>query len=306
MTEKELPAESQPRWDGLRMRGILTRLLHRIETLYAELPTQAYEDTNDRDFPGGRALNMLGPVSPAAEWEMTYEEKEAHGFEHPDPKPRTDDPVWDQVDSDEHPLYQLEAWTRIVREELDQPTSLAATVSREVAYLTSEHVLAFLTAGETEPEFSGVHALRADLKHVVHAMEAVLHEGQGITHINAECMFCDDAPRLVLMHGPNPDGSRDWWQCPTCRHGYDATGVSRCWRQMLVKRGDPPKWIPLRAAAAALNRPLRTVHQWTQTYRGGIVLVESKRERLALMVRWADARAADETTKRRGRIRQLA
>jgi hypothetical protein len=150
-------------------------------------------------------------------------------------------------------------------------------------------------------------------------MENVLKDGDRDDKINARCKECDASPRLSVRKGEG-DGGKDFWQCPKCRQGYDDYGVKRCWRKMFVERGDAPEWIPLRAAASSLARPVSTVRTWTlppdrgdgQPQRDGEgdpkpPLVDSeKREDGLIWVRWADARAADETTRRRGQQRSIA
>jgi hypothetical protein len=229
----------------------------------------------------------------------------------------------------EPPLSFLASWADIVREARGQERSTRrARIADEIRYLRSalDWMLAFNDDGE--PWFIQVEDFADGLHKVVCTMENVLHAGDRDDKINARCKACDEkraedddkpAPRLSIRKGEG-HGGRDFWQCPRCKQVYDEDGVRRCWRHMFVQRGDAPEWVPLRAAAASLNRPVSTVRTWTlppdrgdgqpQRRADGTPkepMVESeKRADGFTWVRWSDVRAADDMTRRRGRSRQIA
>ena len=291
------------------------RNLREIKRLYRELGSQIIADGISRDIADSNALNFLGPAAKDSQWEAAYDAAEAWA----DVRDETFvDYAGDQL-GENHPLGVLTYWEDLVRMERDQPTNLKATVNRAADYLRDRLDWMF---GETEGEanFLGCMQFAADLKQCRAALENVLKDGYRAQRIRAECKSCEDAPRLCLRQGEAKDGSQDHWYCPNCYHLYDAHGVARCWRQMFVKRDAAPEWVPLRAAASATGRPVSTVKTWVLSPDRGDgfpkrladglpipPLVESEmRDDGLRWVRWADVRAADDTTRRRGLNRLVA
>lgn len=308
------------RWDEA-LRINIARLLRQVETLALDLHAQALATPNDREFPGGRALNMLGPAAVLQDWEALYEAKEA--AERFDPKTGKDhwegpltpkgEPTSNQLDpavyereadAAEQPLNVLCFWTRVIREERDQPTSLKPTLSREVDYISKNLDWMLRSDDFDEPVWPLVFELAEELRVLVRRMEDVLHMGDRSDHIRAECWMCEEHPRLMVRYGSVPRA--DWWKCPNCRQDYDEDGVRECWRKALVRRGTPPEWLPLRKAAAAIGRPVSTVRTWTLPRFQKEPKVQSKPDQGVTLVRWADVRAADDTTHRRQRRRSVA
>ena len=292
------------------MRVQLAKDLRSIEDMYDNLQTEAVNRGGDPNMPGGMAMVMLGPGA----------DVEAFGYAQLSAMMGRVDPGSVETDDIEPPLSFLSGWVDIVREERDQPTGLKATVGREVAYLRRSVDWMLSSDEYGDLRFIQVDDFAEQLEKVRRALENVLRDGHRATRIRAECKSCEDSPRLCLRQGAAKDGSQDHWYCPACYHAYDVAGVSRCWRQMFVKRGDAPEWVPLRAAASSVGRPVSTVRTWTlppdrgdgepKRFADGSPmspLVESEmRDDGLRWVRWADVRAADDTTRRRGFSRLVA
>lgn len=183
-------------FDAAKLRIALARDLREIETLALELHTQALASPNARDFPGGTALHMLGPAAPIAVWEAQYEATEAaerwddNGGDRWAKRPKLD-PATYQGDDNEQPLNVLESWTRIWRETFDQPTSLKATISREVDYLRKVIDRVCEADEFAEPVHPAVFEYAAELRTLRRRMEDVTHEGDRIDTDAAPCFQLD-------------------------------------------------------------------------------------------------------------------
>lgn len=290
----------------------IARDLTEIERMFGDLRRQAYAQAGSPDIPGGVAMVMLGPGADVEAW--NYVQMSAMiGRLHLDPI-ETARIVNDDI---EPPLSFLASWADIVREARSrQPSARRVKITSEVAYLRSALDWMLSTNDDGEPWFIQVESFADELADVRRAMESVLHDGERAHRINARCRFCDESPRLCLRYGAARDGSQDHWYCPDCKHAYDVAGVARCWRAMLVKRGQPPMWLTIKAAAAATGRSPSTIRDWTRTtidlgYGLGYDTdprVQSRRagDDQPIMVLWVDVRAADDTTRRRGSYRQSA
>lgn len=158
----------------------MARDLREIEWLYVDLHWQITADFADKDMPGGRALNMLGPSASPGTWEAQYQAAEAKVWESDQPMSRFNDYAGSQILSDEHPVYVLEQWTRIIREERDQPTGLKATLSREVAYLRKSIDWTLRRNESGEPEWPEVEIMADDIHQLVRSMEDVLTVGDRV------------------------------------------------------------------------------------------------------------------------------
>lgn len=117
---------TEGKWNPAGMRNTLARDLSEIEHLAARLDEEAVEHPNDREMPGGEALNLEAPASSLEAWEHRFGTVERMGG---DTRYGSD-----QV-SQLHPLIVLEDWAEKVRQERGQSTDLRATVPRSVAYL---------------------------------------------------------------------------------------------------------------------------------------------------------------------------
>lgn len=173
------------------LRNRIARDLRKVEQLAPDLHWQAMAAFTDRDFPGGLALNMLGPSANPELWEATYESAEAEVWNSDQPMTRFSDYASDQVLSEAHPVYVLEQWTRIIREEREQPTGLKATLSREADYLRKSLDWSTRTTIDGALEWPPVTEMATELHQLVRAMENALSEGDRLDASASAC-FKDD------------------------------------------------------------------------------------------------------------------
>ena len=301
-------------WNPDEVRLQIAKDLTAVVQMFADLPGEAINRAGDPDIPGGAAMVMLGPGR----------DVEAFGYMELSAIMGRIDPhaVEEVLKSDlEPPLSFLASWADLIREERGQePSQRRATIKREATYLRSALDWMTATNDDGEPWFLSVDDFATQLGKTKRELENVLRAGDRADRIRAECKDCTEAPRLCLRRGEADDGSQDHWYCPACHSSGDQFWVARCWRQMLVKRGDAPEWMPLRAAAASVGRPVSTVRTWTLPPDRGDgnpkrdeagnplpPMVESEKRSDGLSwVRWADVRAIDDTTLRRGRNRFIA
>lgn len=290
-------------FDADKERLSIGQNLSAIAEMFVKLRGEAINRAGDPNIPGGAAMVLLGPGA----------DLEAFGYaQMSELWGRTTGLTEIAIKGDiEPPLSFLASWADIIRAARGQePSSKRARIDDEIRYIRASVDWILATDDDGDPWWIQVMDFIDGLRKVRNAMENALKDGNRPEKINAECKFCSKAVRLVVMKGDAEDGSKDWWRCPKCEHGYDVDGVRACWRAMFVQRGDAPEWITFRQAAAALNRPAGTVYKWTRPPRDGLgkesttvaPLVESeKRQDGQLWVRWADVRAVDDTQKRRKR-----
>lgn len=204
------------RRDVTKLRVAIARHLRDIEQLALDLHAQALNTPNDRDFPGGTALHMLAPAIPRQDWLDQYAEVEMQSYEDGRPLTGWNDPIVYQSDEDanEHPLYVLATWSRMWREEFDQPTQLKATVSREVDYLRK--ILDRVCEADQygEPVHMQAFDMADDLRKLTRRMEDVTHEGTRPT-FGVPCLYCGDN---LLRVESNVGGLQDTYRCmnPEC------------------------------------------------------------------------------------------
>lgn len=155
----------------------IARDLRAIEQLYVDLHWQVIASTNDPDFPGGRALNMIGPVANPTTWEYQYEAAEAKVWNSEAQMATFSDYGSDQVASEDHPVFVLGGWAMLIREERNQPSDLTMTLSRATDYLRKsiEWMLSVDEYGDRV--FLAADELTRDLNRVRGAMESVLITG---------------------------------------------------------------------------------------------------------------------------------
>lgn len=292
-------------WSPTKARLSIAVDLSEIVRMFAALKVEAVNRAGDPDIPGGMAMVLLGPGA----------DVEAFGYaKMSELMGRTSKNVWLPDKGDvEPPLSYLASWNDIIRDARGQePSTRRATLMREVGGIRGALDWMLSVNDDGEPWFIQVEDFTNGLHKVRCAMENVLHDGDRDDKITARCKPCDEkddgrkAPRLSLRKAAG-QGGRDFWQCPRCKQVFDEDGVRACWRRMFVVRGDAPEWLPLRTAAAGIGRPVSTVRTWTLPRFDRPPRVESElRDDERTWVRWADVRAVDDTTRRRGATRRIA
>lgn len=248
MTERQ-------KFDPIKSREKIARTISRIVELYVELHWQMMAATNDHDFPGGRALNMLAGATVAQDWQRVYEYLERQGASDLDKYADA------QTAEDEHPINVLGFWTRVIREERDQPTSLQPTVAREADYLRKNLDWMIRIDEFGDPEWFEVTELERDLTTLRRRMEDVLFMGKRADLVRARCMYCDKAPRLARRY--NDQAAADRWVCPACDHAYDQDAVHRARHHQLASEG-AEKFVGLHDARDVAGVDRRTWWSWQE------------------------------------------
>jgi transposase-like protein len=234
--------------------------LREIEHLALELHTQALNSPNARDFPGGTALHMLGPAASLAVWEAQYEAVEEaerwddNGGDRWAKRPKLD-PATYQGDDNEQPLNVLESWTRIVREERDQPTDLKATISREVDYLTKAIDWMCAEDENGEPAWPAVFELAAELKNLRRVMEVTLCQHPQ-RDLGVHCLNGCGEP-LLKIWGIDPGTDR--YVCTVCHRRYEIEEYHLAVRQAYMLEAE---WLSAEDMAAVYRVSSGTVAVW--------------------------------------------
>lgn len=172
-------------WKPDRTRNRIAVDLREIEQLAVELHWQMMAVTTDGEpntgkMLGGDALNMLAPAAIPQDWDEQYATVEL------DLSAR-EDYAYEQVGLDEHPINLLGFWTRVIREEREQPTDLKPTISREVDYLRKNIGWMTRTDEHGEPEWFEVTEVETDLHKLRRKMEDVLKVGDRLDTSATAC-----------------------------------------------------------------------------------------------------------------------
>lgn len=293
----------RPKRTASDVRISVAKSLTAIENLALDLHAQALNDPNSRDFPGGTALHMLGPAVPLQDWERQYEGREqserwdTNGTDRWAKQPRLN-PAIDQGDDTEQPLNVLATWTRMIREDRDQPTSLTPTISRECDYLRGALDWCCRVDEYGEPEWPLCFDLADELRVLVRRMEDVLRSGWRPDLSKAKCNRCDARPRLHRVW--TTEQASDGWRCPNCKVPFTEGEAARALGQMLHADGsDKFVWVNDARDVAGIDR--RTWHSWRERLKMRTVCdIKTRR----IEVWWPDVR--DLVREHRLRKAQLA
>lgn len=227
-------------YDPDRTRIKIAQLLTTIVTLYEQLEGEAYEHHDDRDFPGGEALNYAGPVADLDIWQRRYDLSDQ----------KTQDwMVENTVKSDEHPLLVLASFEDDIRAMLNQPTDLTATVRRAADYIRNH-----LDDIVPEGAYLQIGRLVADLRKTRHTLEEVLKAGirddKGVP-----CMTCGSA--LVKVWGEDEESDR--WHCKPCRRWSTHEQYMQAVKADYLRNAE---WLLADQIEAEYRVPTGTVRQW--------------------------------------------
>ena len=166
-------------WDPARARLNMARDLREIEQLYGGLSEEAEHHAADHEFPGGEAMNLLGPAASMTGWQEVFEQiEESEGdLRYAD----------DQV-AQHHVRLVVGDWEERVRQWRDQPTGLRVTVPRSVDYLRRN--LTWIV-----DHFDPAPVMAREIAQCRRALENVLREGDRFDTSAAACFrVLPDAP----------------------------------------------------------------------------------------------------------------
>jgi hypothetical protein len=278
-----------------------------IAEMFVKLRSEAVNRAGDPDIPGGAAMVLLGPGADIEAW--GYVQLSAIfgrlnlGIRGTTKHEQTIELDAIAVEDVEPPLSFLASWADIVRDARgQQPSTRRARISDEIAYLRSAMDWMLSSNEYGEPWFIQVEDFAAGLHNVRTALENVLHDGERSERIRAKCNRCSERPRLTRVYGFAKDGSEDGYRCHECGADGGTDWVARCWHKMIAEKGDAPEWVTVKVASAATGRPAKTIRRWTEVRADGTAKVESRYrgdDPRLLEVRWADVRAAHDTSERR-------
>lgn len=184
--------------------------LSRVLSLYGDLKKEARFRYADKEYPGGEAMNMIGPVA----------NLEAFNYRQlSEMMGRTDGGSGaDDLENDPAPpLLVVAGWVDIIKAERGEASTDRAVIEREVAYLRS--ALDWITGvnADDEPYFLAADELDRDLAALVKRLEAVLKDGTRLT-FGAPCLHCVDQ-NLVRVEDARK-GLQDKYECPKCGREY--------------------------------------------------------------------------------------
>lgn len=170
-------------WNPNQIRLNVARDLRDIVEMCGRLDDEAVEHPNDRELPGGEALNLAGPAASLEAWDNRFGTAERNG---------ADTRHGSDQESPLHPLLVVGDWSEKVRHERGDGTDLRVTVDRAAAYLRSH-------LGWCIDEFDDVGAMAHELRACVLMLENVLNDGTR-SDASATACFKDvghiDEPRL--------------------------------------------------------------------------------------------------------------
>lgn len=243
------------------LRLSIARDLRAIANLYVDLHWQVRASTNDRDFPGGRALNMLAPASTEQDWQQQYEVAEAAIWNSDRPWAAFEDYIDDQLDIDVHPVNVLGSWALLIREERNQPTDLKQTLSRSMDYITGSLDWMLSTDECGDAVFLPVTEVAADLAKVKRAMENILKSGKRAERVRVTCTNeqCAEKPRLVKDYGAQ--ARWDVHRCPKCKKRYDEREFKKARSENYRSKGTE-KFVSAHLAKTAIKADRRTFWSW--------------------------------------------
>lgn len=254
-----------------------------ILTYYNELADDAPYKAADPEFPGGEAMNLLGPAANLEAWQHQYEAIEAQDKDAAY--------VNDQLETEAHPLLVLPDWEDKIRDIKGQPTDLQATVKRSADYLRNNIDWMF---AEPYPELARMYS---ELKAVRSNLETVLKAGERAERTRVTCINddCEEKPRLVKKYSGDVDNPRppadDFWSCPACSTRYSGDEFRRATAVHMHSEATGEAWVTVADAAHSIGRSAWTVRSWaTRDEKVSTQIVGTSPS--TMWVLWSDVRNA--------------
>jgi hypothetical protein len=180
-----------------------------IVNLYRDLEAEALHRYADKEYPGGEAMVMLGPVANLEAFnyrqlsELMGRTTGGMVFEDLDPAP---------------PLLVLAGWAEVVAAEKGNDRTQRATIEREAEYLRSNLDWMGGEDEDGEATFLPIDELDQDLAGLEKRLEALLKAGTRLTHA-APCLHCVD--KNLVQNEDAKYGLQDSYYCPGCKRTYE-------------------------------------------------------------------------------------
>lgn len=287
------PTSTTQRWNPGNVQSQIGSHLTAISAMFDGLQEEAESRHNDREFPGGDAMVLLGPGA----------DVEAFGYVQISALVgRIDerDVVVPEKYDLEPPLAFLASWEAVLREERNQPVWLAPTIDRSIKYIRDSIDWMFSQDDDGDLRFLAVDDLADGLRKVRRRMEDILKDGAraDFTRVNCTAEVCETHPRLMKLWAAQVRWDR--YRCPMCRTEYTPAQFEMAKSQAMFSRG-ADRFISQAEASQAAEVPLSTLSSWAA--RGN---VRSQADELtgALRVWWPDVR--ERATERRERLKAAA
>lgn len=283
-------------------RNKMARELRSIKELHGDLEDQAIHHSDDADMPGGFAMVMLGPSANMEAYNYRVLSVIMGRIDGNDGE--------DDFDSDPAPpLLVVAGWEDLVRDALDRPTDLKATVERSCDFLGKQLDWLWGVDEDGDPNYEPVEELAIDLRKLRVRMEDVLLAGERYEFTETPCDQ-DDCGGVYLVKLYGTTVSLDRYGCVNCKAQHDLDGYVQIRKMHMYSTRADDAWIDISAAAKSINRSQWTIRCWMKAReRDGVAYEEPrvKHRRVGLMNRievfWPDVRDQNEATRRRDKLR---
>lgn len=156
-------------WNPDKVRLDIARDLRAIEILYAAIWAEVLANADNPEIPGGDAMVMLGPHADPEAWSYFDLSLAMGRIDHHGEYELGADPV--------PPLLTLATWSDCIRKERGQDTALAASISRECAYIAKSVDWMLSSDADGNMNFLAVDDLCDDLRAMRDRMKNLLRIG---------------------------------------------------------------------------------------------------------------------------------
>lgn len=286
--------------------------LTKLVGCYTQFVIEATYKANDREMPGGDAMQAMAPAANLQAWEQGFEAAERLAEVKLDRGRAAEAAellayVFDQFDTDTHPELILTDWEAQIRHERGDDVSLRSDVLKAAAYIRRSIPWLYSLNDKGRPVFVEHEALHADLKNVRKHLESILKSGNRAEFTRVHCISdaCEAAvtesedrkttPRLMKIWAAQVRWDR--YRCPVCRTEYDQQQFKMAESQNLHSAG-AERYVTPSDAMKASGVPKDTLYSWMRRENVRITKEEGSGHTL---VWWPDVR--DRAVERTARLK---